>query len=523
VADEKKGADDLFEDLDKFFAPIKDVDWPGSEDEGQKTSEAAEPVRSEEEHVKVHVSDPASREEPAPSKGSGSSSEGEIPPSPVGVGSTQDRPDDEEAAWYDTETLEADDIQMTPSEEEPSAEPREWKDVDDISSVRVEEPPPSDEEVEAAAEHFAESLRSEEQRSVETETSDAASETQVYAPDVLLGELEGDETEAAEDEDVDQILSGGGQRTVRVGAEGLGGPSWQEPTSVEVGAEVERDRADKEGLAPWITGGALLVVTFASLAIGAGASAVVATLMILVAQMELYSAMIKRHHRPATLIGLVAGAFMSVAAYLKGESGLLGMFAVGVVATFLWFLASAPQHRRDALTDLALTVLSLAFIPLLGGYLLVMLKAGATTSDATQGVHLVGLVIALVVVSDTVAFAVGSVWGGSWIRRSLAPSTSPKKSWEGFVVALIVTFIVAVAAGSYYGPLSGHKLDAALLGVVVCVAALFGDLAESLIKRDLRVKDMGNVLPGHGGVLDRVDSLLFAAPAAFLLLRVIFG
>jgi phosphatidate cytidylyltransferase len=105
----------------------------------------------------------------------------------------------------------------------------------------------------------------------------------------------------------------------------------------------------------------------------------------------------------------------------------------------------------------------------------------------------------------------------------MAAATSPKKSWEGLIGATLITVFISVAlVTSFVETFQDKRLDALLLGFVVSVAATFGDLAESLVKRDLRIKDMGSVLPGHGGVLDRVDSLLFVAPAAYLLFRVLF-
>jgi phosphatidate cytidylyltransferase len=101
---------------------------------------------------------------------------------------------------------------------------------------------------------------------------------------------------------------------------------------------------------------------------------------------------------------------------------------------------------------------------------------------------------------------------------------SPKKSWEGIILAALVTTIVSMAlVTSFVGVFEGRRLAAIALGLVISVAATFGDLAESLLKRDIGVKDMGTLLPGHGGVLDRIDSLLFVAPATFLLFRVVFG
>jgi phosphatidate cytidylyltransferase len=119
------------------------------------------------------------------------------------------------------------------------------------------------------------------------------------------------------------------------------------------------------------------------------------------------------------------------------------------------------------------------------------------------------------------------VWGGSAIQRPLAPATSPKKSLEGLIGATLVTVVASSAFVTAFVDFSpgifhdGGRVNAVLLGLVVSLAATFGDLAESLIKRDLGIKDMSSLLPGHGGVLDRIDSLLFVAPAALLLLRVI--
>jgi phosphatidate cytidylyltransferase len=181
-------------------------------------------------------------------------------------------------------------------------------------------------------------------------------------------------------------------------------------------------------------------------------------------------------------------------------------------------MATPPAHRRDTIANIGFTLMNVAYIPLLASYLIVTLTIGGN-----DGKSLVVAVIGLTFIFDTVAFLAGSVWGGQFVRRPLAPSISPKKSIEGLVVAALVTLICAEAAlPIFFTVFEHHKVGALFLGFVVPLAATFGDLAESLVKRDLRIKDMGSMLPGHGGVLDRIDSLLFVAPAAFLLFRVIF-
>ena len=123
----------------------------------------------------------------------------------------------------------------------------------------------------------------------------------------------------------------------------------------------------------------------------------------------------------------------------------------------------------------------------------------------------------MIVLAIAAAFVVCSWWGS----RPLAPAISPKKSVEGAVGATMVVIAVAVGAVAPAVDLLNTLPRSVGLAVVVAVFAPLGDLAESLLKRDLGVKDMGSILPGHGGVLDRIDSLLFVAPAAFLFLRLI--
>jgi phosphatidate cytidylyltransferase len=156
------------------------------------------------------------------------------------------------------------------------------------------------------------------------------------------------------------------------------------------------------------------------------------------------------------------------------------------------------------------TLLGVVYVPFLASFALIILSISGDT-----GRNLLLTVLGLTVLYDVCAFAIGSLWG----NRPLAPTISPKKSWEGAVGATFVLLLVALAIVPSIEPFTAAR--AVGLALVIAVAAPMGDLVESALKRDLGLKDMGSLLPGHGGVLDRVDSILFAAPAAWYFTRLV--
>jgi phosphatidate cytidylyltransferase len=520
--DKPEGADDLFEDLDKFFAPIKDVDWPEPEAEAPATQSEAQ-----EEHVAVHGGEPEAESAWEPQAAETRSEEGvpvadETEEAGFADAGTPDA-GTAEAVWYDTEAMDAieDESPIVIEDADAVAEvpgqaglfaggEPESAEFETAPDAWIQPEQPSEEDVEAAAEHFAESIRAEDTELDEEPYAETGDRDDLFS---AIGAAGADEVE----EDILADLDDTGGHTVKVGAEGLGGPSWQEPTSMEVGADLDR-QGGRDVPAAFATGLILAAAAFGSLLIGKAFFAVVAAAIILVAQGELFGVMHKHHKQPATGVGLATGALILFGAYDRGEGAVLAMFSLGTIATLLWFMAVPAIHRKDTLVNVGLTVFNIAYIPVLGSFLLLTLSIGA------DGKELVATVIALTFIFDTVAFLAGATFGGSSIQRPLAPDTSPKKSWEGLLAGTVVTVIVSVGfAGIVAEPFDHHQMDAFLLGLVVSVAATFGDLAESLIKRDLAIKDMGSVLPGHGGVLDRIDSLLFTAPAAFFLFRVLFA
>jgi CDP-diglyceride synthetase len=479
--------DDLFEDLDKFFAPIQDVDWP----ENPSPAAPGEQAPPDTDTGVIDEPDDSSRAESIPRQ--------EDPfeeSSPSEARSEESVWGEEEAAEISEETFgraPSAYVDLPGPSEEAEGEPE----IDSpLRGASAEDEEPTPEAVEAAAEHFARSVRDEADLDLEDETS---------LPELLGG---GEEDIATEMEE--PVGSGRATGMSGSGSEGLGGPSWQEPTTIEVGMEHETRRTGRDVPAAFITGLVLAGVALGSLAVGKWAFALTAGAIVLWAQGELYLALQRHHLQPATALGLVSGGLVLGAAYFRGEAAMLSMFVLSVLAAFLWYMAAPASHRRGTTTNIGVTVLGIAYVPLMAGFALAML-------DFTDGRAVVLSVIGLTFVYDTAAFIVGSWWG----NRPLAPTISPKKSLEGAIGATLVVIAVSVGAVAPAVTALNTVGRSVALAVVVAILAPLGDLAESLIKRDLGVKDMGSVLPGHGGVLDRIDSVLFVVPAAFLFLRVI--
>jgi phosphatidate cytidylyltransferase len=209
--------------------------------------------------------------------------------------------------------------------------------------------------------------------------------------------------------------------------------------------------------------------------------------------------------RHVPLVPLVVGAAGSfAAAYERGSQGLaLGVLLTGLALLAWRVLDGGPQP--EVAKDLAATLWVLCYVVLLAGFAILLVgQSGGQRREVCY--------IACVVCSDVGGFAAGVFFG----KHPMAPTVSPKKSWEGFAGS---AFACVLGGALLVGlVLHGAFWQGAVFGAAVVVSATLGDLGESLIKRDLGVKDMGTLLPGHGGIMDRLDSLLFTAPIAYLLL-----
>ncbi len=250
----------------------------------------------------------------------------------------------------------------------------------------------------------------------------------------------------------------------------------------------------------------LLAVVFGTLFWRKEAFLVFTVVAVCAALWELAQALTRRDlHVP--LVPLLVGAVgILVSAYYAGAEAQLVSFMLTVGGIVIWRVVdgSGPGALRDCVAG----AFAAAYLPFLAGFVVLML-------DAPQGGRRVLLFILLVVASDVGGYAAGVLLG----RHPMAPRVSPKKTWEGFAGSLVLAIAVG-AVGAHFGLGTG-----AWVGVVVAVgvvlAATLGDLTESMLKRDLGLKDMGTLLPGHGGVLDRLDSLVVAAPVAYVLFLVL--
>lgn len=259
------------------------------------------------------------------------------------------------------------------------------------------------------------------------------------------------------------------------------------------------------------TGLGIAAVVVACLYAGPIATVVLASVAVTLAAAEVYAALRRAGRQPATLLGLVATIALMASAYSKGITALPLVTALLVMTAMIWYLVGAD--RSAAVDGISSTLLGFGWVAVLGSFAALLVAPSIYPNR-----H--GLAFALGAVVATVAADVGALVVGSWVgRHQLAPHVSPNKTWEGWVGGAVLAVAASVIITGHVHPWTVPK--AAVLGVVVAVLAPVGDLCESLVKRDLRVKDLGSLLPGHGGVIDRIDGLLFALPATYYLVRLL--
>jgi phosphatidate cytidylyltransferase len=249
------------------------------------------------------------------------------------------------------------------------------------------------------------------------------------------------------------------------------------------------------------TGAALVVVLGVSSAFGAAAYFLLITLAIALAVFEAIDALHQRGRRPSLSFALACSLALLVAAYASRPALFGVVLAFSLYGGFALSLRSS--RGQSPASDVAWTLLVVGWI---GG-------GGAAATSllvAASGRSLLTAFILVAAADDVGAFFVGRTWG----RHKLAPRVSPGKTWEGFAGGLGAAVAAGAVAGAVVEPLG--VIGGVVLGTLCGLIAPVGDLVESLFKREMGIKDSGRLLPGHGGVLDRLDALIFCAPAAYI-------
>jgi phosphatidate cytidylyltransferase len=274
------------------------------------------------------------------------------------------------------------------------------------------------------------------------------------------------------------------------------------PPAVPGPAE-KTSRAGRDLPAAFASGAVLLVVVVASLYFWKPAFILVVVAAILIGIWELKQGFEAVDiHLPSE--PLMAGAVvMLVGAYVGGSPTLATALAVTALAIMLWRLRRGVDgFVRDATA----AVFTAVYVPFLAAFVILLLAE----DDGALGVV---TFILVTIASDIGGYAVGVVAG----KHPMAPVISPKKSWEGFAGSTVFCVAAGWATVVYF--LDGEPWVGVVLGLITVVMATLGDLCESVIKRDLGIKDMSSIIPGHGGLMDRLDSLLATVAPTWLLLH----
>lgn len=273
--------------------------------------------------------------------------------------------------------------------------------------------------------------------------------------------------------------------------------------------EARPARRGRNPLVATATGLAFGAVAVACFLLGAPTTLALVALVLTLAAGEVLATLRRAGRKPFAPLALAAVPAFALAAYGAGAASVSWVLIALILLGVLWLLATGG--RVSPVRDLSATVFVAVWLGIPGAF------AGLLLSPALfphrHGVAACFAVVATVVAHDVGSYVVGSRLG----RHKLAPRVSPGKTWEGWAGGTVLAAAVAVGGLSHLHPLG---LGAgAVLAVIVAVLAPLGDLAESLVKRDLAVKDMGRLLPEHGGVFDRVDAMLFVLPAAYAYFR----
>lgn len=260
------------------------------------------------------------------------------------------------------------------------------------------------------------------------------------------------------------------------------------------------------------------IAVFAALCLffGKVTTTLLITVILFVSIGEFFSAVKKLGFSPLAPIGLAATAALPIAAATKGEAGIPIVLFLTLVVGALWYIVGVAEEHPMA--NLGVTLLGVVYVGVFGSFaaLMLALPEGIGGKDGAQGSW-----VLLLAIFAAVFYDIGGLFGGRRFGKRPLNAASPNKTVEGLLCGCGASFLIVLIVGQIVGPVSGLGLVVVALGGALI--APVGDLTESLMKRDLGIKDFSDLIPGHGGVLDRFDSLLFVLPTAYFLTRAALG
>lgn len=280
-----------------------------------------------------------------------------------------------------------------------------------------------------------------------------------------------------------------------------GGASTDQPID-EPGVPAPTSRAGRNLPAAIAVGVALMILIVGTLFLYRPSFAFIVGIAVLYGSYELSRALRAAQIGISLVPIMVGGAATLVAAWERGPNGLVLALLLTLAGVLAWRIGDGAH---DFARDLAASAFTLVYLPMLAGFAILL-------AHPDDGAGRVLAFVATVVCSDTGGYAAGVLFG----KHPLAPIVSKAKTWEGFAGSVLA----CSAAGVLFMTLTFHEAwwKGLLFGLAIVVTATLGDLGESMIKRDLGIKDMGTLLPGHGGLMDRLDSMLPCAAVAYLVL-----
>ncbi len=257
-----------------------------------------------------------------------------------------------------------------------------------------------------------------------------------------------------------------------------------------------------------LTAAGLGVVAVICFFIGTIPALILSAVIVALMSIELCNAFRAMGSKPATLLVATMSFFAVFSGYLIGDRSIAVSSFVFLVFASLWYLVAV---KARPVIGMAMSALAFVYVGLLGSFAGMLLSVKDAQGQSV-GVFALVSVILCVTANDTAAYLFGKFAG----KTPLAPTISPNKTVEGTFAGILAAILVGFFIGlTYSESIWGGPEGGVVLGIIAAVAAIFGDLIESMLKRDCKLKDFGTILPGHGGLMDRFDGLLFALPAAY--------